>query len=116
MPPKLEYLKVKFILGTITLIIGFLGGNIALFQWEERIGVQYLLGEYARYMCGFGGFAAMIFGAMLVNDAWVLRNVLMGKYEPLSLNERAPIEPEDVIIERELGEKLEVKEKETAKG
>ncbi len=78
------YLKVKFALGLITLIVGFIGASIALFQWVERTGVQYLLGDYARYVLGFGGFAAMIFGAMLINDAWVLSNVMRGKYELLT--------------------------------
>lgn len=78
------YLKVKFALGLITLIVGFIGASIALFQWVERTGVQYLLGDYARYVLGFGGFVAMIFGAMLINDAWVLSNVMRGKYELLT--------------------------------
>ena len=75
-----EYLKVKFALGMLSLVVGFIGASIALFQWVERAGIQYLLGNYARYVLGFGGFAAMIFGAMLVNDAWVLSNVMNGKY------------------------------------
>jgi len=79
---EIEYLKVKIALGSITLIVGFIGATIALFQWVERTGVQYLLGDYSRYVLGFGGFVAMIFGAMLLNDAYVLRNVLRGKYVP----------------------------------
>ena len=74
------YLKVKFALGVLSLVVGFIGASIALFQWVERTGIQYLLGNYARYVLGFGGFAAMIFGAMLANDAWVLGNVMKGKY------------------------------------
>ena len=74
------YLKVKFALGILSLVVGFIGASIALFQWVERTGVQYLLDNYARYVLGFGGFAAMIFGAMLANDAWVLSNVMKGKY------------------------------------
>jgi len=77
---EIEYLEVKFALGSITLIVGFVGASIALFQWVEATGVQYLFGDYSRYILGFGGFAAMIFGAMLINDAWVLRNVVKGKY------------------------------------
>ena len=80
MEQEIEYLEVKFALGSITLIVGFLGATIALFQWVERTGAQYLFGEYSRYVLGFGGFAAMIFGAMLINDVWVLRNVMKGKY------------------------------------
>lgn len=81
MKHKIQYLKVKFFLGFVSLVIGFIGATIALFQWVERTGVQYFFGEYSRYVLGFGGFAAMIFGALLVNDAWVLRDVLRGKYE-----------------------------------
>lgn len=80
MEQEIEYLEVKFALGSITLIVGFIGASIALFQWVERTGVQYLLGDYSRYVLGFGGFAAMIFGAMLINDAWILSNVMKGKY------------------------------------
>jgi hypothetical protein len=80
MSEETGYLKVKFALGILSLVVGFIGASIALFQWVERTGVQYLLGNYARYVLGFGGFAAMIFGAMLVNDAWVLSNVMNGKY------------------------------------
>ncbi len=81
MNSKVQYLKTKFILGSISIFVGFVGATIALFQWAERTGVKYLFGDYAQYVLGFGGFAAMIFGAFLVNDAWVLRDVLTGKYE-----------------------------------
>ena len=80
MGQEIEYLEVKFALGSITLIVGFIGASIALFQWIERTGAQYLFGDYSRYVLGFGGFAAMIFGAMLINDVWVLSNVMKGKY------------------------------------
>jgi len=81
MKRKIEHLRVRFILGSITLVVGLIAANTALFHWVERVGVQYLFGDYSRYVLGFGGFAAMIFGAMLINDAWVLRSVLKGKYE-----------------------------------
>lgn len=80
MGQEIEYLEVKFALGSITLIVGFIGASIALFQWVERTGVQHLFGDYSRYILGFGGFAAMIFGATLINDVWVLSNVMKGKY------------------------------------
>jgi len=76
MMPKVEYLKVKLILGSVTLLVGLVAATIALFQWGERTGTQHLLGEYSRYALGFGGFAAMILGAMLFNDAYVLRDFL----------------------------------------
>jgi hypothetical protein len=80
MKRKLQYLKVKFTLGSISVFVGFVGATIALFQWVEKTGVQYLFGNYSRYVLGFGGFSAMIFGAFLVNDAWILREILRGKY------------------------------------
>ncbi len=84
MEKETEYVKVKFALGLVTLIVGFIGASIALFQWVERTGVHYLFGDYARYVLGFGGFSAMIFGAMLINDAWVLSNIMRGKYRLLT--------------------------------
>jgi len=53
-----------------------LAANFALFGWHNPIGFSYLLGEYARYACAYGGFAATIFGAMLINDFLVLRNLI----------------------------------------
>jgi hypothetical protein len=72
---------VKLILGLITLVVGLLASNLALFQWVERIGLNYLLGYYARYICAYGGFAAMIFGAMLINDFLALRSVTKGSHK-----------------------------------
>ena len=71
MAQKIKYIKVRFILGFTTLIVGLIGGTIALFQWVEKTNIRYLFGDYARYVLGFGSFAAMIFGAMLVNDTWI---------------------------------------------
>jgi hypothetical protein len=78
---KILQLRVKLILGLITLVVGILASNLALFQWVERIGLNYLLGYYARYICAYGGFTAMIFGAMLINDFLVLRSVTKNSYE-----------------------------------
>jgi hypothetical protein len=39
-------------------------------------GFYYLLGEYARYVCAYGGFAATIFGAMLINEFLVLAKLI----------------------------------------
>lgn len=71
-----SYLKVRLLLGTFSLIIGLLAANFALFEWHNPDGSFYLLGEYARYVCAYGGFAATIFGAMLINDFLVLRKVI----------------------------------------
>jgi hypothetical protein len=57
---------------------------LALFNWSSPNsffyslgdGFYYLLGEYARYVCAYGGFAATIFGAMLINDFLVLRKLI----------------------------------------
>jgi len=74
MNQKNEYLKIKLILGIVSIVIGLLAANIALFNWIEETTFHYLLGDYARYVCAYSGFAAMIFGAMLVNDFIVLRS------------------------------------------
>ena len=65
---KPSYLKIRLILGLISLVIGLLAANIAFFGWINQDGFLYLLGDYARYVCVFGGFAAIIFGSMLIND------------------------------------------------
>jgi hypothetical protein len=74
-------MNIRFVLGLTSLIIGLLAANLALFHWVERAGLCYLLGEYARYVCAYGGFSAMIFGAMLVNDYIRCKNVLERKTE-----------------------------------
>lgn len=84
MEHKIQYLKVKFCLGSISVLVGFLGATVALFQWVESTGLQYFFGGLSRYVLGFGGFASMILGALLVNDAWVLRDVLRGRYEGIT--------------------------------
>ncbi|MEM3697736.1 MAG: hypothetical protein QXQ94_09605 [Candidatus Bathyarchaeia archaeon] len=60
--------RARFVFGLFTLLVGLWAANLALFNWVEKSGLYYLLGEYARYVCAYGGFAAMIFGAMLIND------------------------------------------------
>jgi hypothetical protein len=78
------YLKVRLFFGTVSLIIGLWAANFALFGWSTPgsfffhlgEGFYYLLGEYARYVCAYGGFAATIFGAMLINDFLVLRKLI----------------------------------------
>ena len=78
---KHKILYLKFVSGLVTLVVGLLAGNLALFHWVERTGLYYLLGHYARYVCAYGGFAAMIFGAMLINDFLVLRSVMKDRYK-----------------------------------
>jgi hypothetical protein len=85
--------KVRLAIGLISLAIGFLAANLALFQWVERAGLYYLLGSYARYVCAYGGFFAMIFGAMLISD-FINRMHVQGKKietteEPLKVVEQA---------------------------
>jgi len=72
MSQKIRHLKIRFLLGFSALIVGLVGSTIALFQWVERTNVYYLFGEYTRYVLGFSSFAAMIFGAMLINDMWII--------------------------------------------
>lgn len=115
MPQKITYFKVKFALGAISVIFGLLGACIALFRWVERTGFQSLFGEFAQYVCAFGGFIAMICGAMLVNDAWILRKILMGKYEEIFTHEKKHAKDSKHAKKRENIEPLEKKEKETPK-
>lgn len=80
MKQEAQYLKVKLVLGCVSLTMGFLAANLALFNWVERAGLYYLFGVYARYVCAYGGFGAMIFGAMLINDFLIFRNLLKRKH------------------------------------
>jgi hypothetical protein len=78
---KASYLKARLLLGTVSLGAGLLAANLALFGWQNPNGFFYLLGEYARYACAYGGFAAMILGAMLINDFFVLRTSITSKHK-----------------------------------
>jgi len=62
------------VLGCISLVLGLIAANFALFGWSAPDGGLYFLGEYSRYVCAFGGFAAIIFGSMMINDYFVIRN------------------------------------------
>jgi len=75
MAQEIECSKLKLALGIVSLIVGLLAASFALFNWIEQTNLYYLLGNYARYACAYGGFAAIIFGAMLVNDFFVSRTV-----------------------------------------
>jgi len=98
---KTFYLKIRFIVGFATLLTGLWAANLALFHWVERIGLYYLLGEYARYVCAYGGFSAMIFGAMLVNDYLVHRNVFKKKDKVVIMaGLESPLRPEIEKVER----------------
>jgi hypothetical protein len=66
-----QQLENRLLLGVVSLGVGLFAANLALFNWIERTGLSYLLANYARYVCAYGGFGAMIFGAMLVNDFFV---------------------------------------------
>jgi hypothetical protein len=92
MEQRTKYLKVKLALGCISLVAGLLAANLALFQWIEPTGLFYLLGDYARYACAYGGFAAMILGAMLINDFLVLKTLtaVEHKKRPLKVNRDYP--------------------------
>lgn len=73
------YLKFKFALGIATLLIGLWAANLAMFDWVERTNQLYMLGMYARYMCAYGGFAAIIFGSMLINEFLIYKNAIKRK-------------------------------------
>lgn len=72
-------LKVRLLLGTVSLVIGLLAANLSLFGWRYPDGFSYLLGEYARYVCALGGFVAIISGVMLIKDFFVLRASIASK-------------------------------------
>lgn len=84
MGQKSKLLKIRIIFGFVTLIVGLLAANLALFHWVERTGLHYLLGNYARYVCAYGGFMAMIFGAMLVNNLPNLIKILKRKRKQIA--------------------------------
>jgi hypothetical protein len=79
MKREAPYIKAKFALGLASLVVGVLAANLALFNWVDRVGLNYFLGEYARYVCAYGGFGAMIFGAMLINDFIVSKRLEDGR-------------------------------------
>lgn len=68
------HLTVQLTLGCFSLVLGLLAANFALFEWLIPPDSFFLLGEYARYACAYGGFGAIIFGAMLINDFLVSRS------------------------------------------
>lgn len=105
---KVEYFKVKLILGSFTLVAGLVAATIALFQWVERTGTQHLLGEYSRYALGFGGFAAMILGAMLINDAYVLRDFL--NKHPQFLQALYLKEDNEIVVSKRKKRKMRAKD------
>lgn len=82
MQQKTPYLKKRLILGFCTLILGVLTANLTIFNWVEAIGLHHLLGSYAPYICAFGGFAAMIFGTMLIDDFLLISFYSQGNQMP----------------------------------
>ena len=79
MENRLKRMGLRLILGLVSLILGFIAANLALFHWIEGTNIYYLLGDYARYACAYGGFAAMILGSMLINDFLNFRRLLNEK-------------------------------------
>ena len=82
MPQKTAYPKKRFILGLCTLIVGFIAANLTIFNWIKVIGLHHLLGHYTPYICAFGGFAAMIFGTMLIDDFLLISLYSQGNQIP----------------------------------
>ena len=75
MEQKNHSFRVRLVVGLVSLIVGFFASNLALFNWIEQTKVYYLLGDYARYTCAYSGFAAMILGALLINDFITFRSL-----------------------------------------
>jgi len=73
MKRKASYAEIRLTLGVASVGIGLFAANLALFHWVEQTGIYHLLGNYAQYICAYGGFGAMIFGSMLINDFLVQR-------------------------------------------
>lgn len=74
-PKKIKaHLTLQLTLGCFSLVVGLLAANFALFEWLIPADSFFLLGDYARYACAYGGFGAIIFGAMLINDFLVSRS------------------------------------------
>ena len=90
---RISHLKLRFALGLVTLVVGFIATNFVLFHWVEHTVIYDPLADYARYVCAYGGFAAMIFGAMVVNDFLVLRKV--SKDEHTKNNETVDRRPQN---------------------
>ncbi len=82
MGQKIEHIKMKLIIGSITLVVGLVVANMALFQWLKWMDVQQLFGNYAGYVLGLVGLVASFLGIMLIREAWLLRNVLKRKHKP----------------------------------
>lgn len=109
--PKPTYLKARLVVGLVTLLVGLWAANLALFNWIERAGLRYLLGEYARFVCAYGGFAAMIFGAMLINDFLVFARLMGSKVMVPQSNE--PPDHQTILCELEEEEEKIAVEQET---
>ena len=76
MEDKIQIMRIRLILGGVSLIAGLLAANLAFFHWHQQDNIYYLMGDYARYACAYGGFAAMILGSMLINDFYNIRKYL----------------------------------------
>lgn len=105
MKRKNEYLKIRFAIGLVSLVVGFSTANLVLFHWVEQAGPNYLIGSYARYVCAYGSFGGMIFGALLINDFLVYRKA----------SRRRKASKGITVFYRE-GEKLEQEKRITVRG
>jgi hypothetical protein len=81
-----HYIELRLLLGTFSLVVGLLAANFSLFGWGNTQGYYYILGEYARYACAYGGFGAIVFGSMLLNDFLVQRSYrLKNRVKPIAI-------------------------------
>ena len=54
--------KIRLLIGFTSTVVGVVATGLALFRWTENSTTIYLLGDFARYVCIFGGFLAAITG------------------------------------------------------
>jgi hypothetical protein len=81
---KVEHPKAKFAVGSVVFAVGFVAVSVVLFQKVESTGIHSLLGNYAGYVLAPTGFAAMLFGVILIGDAWNFWGVLRQKHKSRS--------------------------------
>jgi len=84
---RTSYLKIRTLLGIVSLVTGLLAANFALFGWNSPNGFFYLSGEFVRYACAYGGFTAIIFGAMMIEEFLVLKASITSKRTAMQLAE-----------------------------
>ncbi len=70
MSQKTTNQKIKLSIGCTTLIVGVVATGLSLYRWFEGNTTVYLLGNYSKYICAFGGFLAAIIGLLIIKEVW----------------------------------------------